>query len=288
MLDKTNINLEELKTLIGDIDYHNIKFYLYSVNDSINNLLNKNAEMKNYTDLIIQDLISQDAFKELNFNKLNRIFSFFSEVSCIDTLTSGKKEFLVSVNPDLNYERNARFDLVIKGNKLHYYFDVKRIDYDLSKNPFNKDKVKKKIKDKLEELDEKGANVNRPLFLILDCSDLAFVEEKDESNFKAGWTGEAILKILEEFFQENLNVMPMLKKIVGIGMFYYFTGLLKKNNEQAIIFWHIPYTNLNNDFKNENQEIIKMNNIIFEELKKEHSERIPNCGTLKLLRFKKL
>jgi len=288
IIELTKLDLQNFKEAIHDVNFYNMSHYLYNVNDFLIDLLNKDEILENHIKKVIDNLVKDKTFTCLDEKKIERILSFFSEIICIGNLVSGKPKFVISVNKDKNYKKNGRFDLMITKESLSYYFDVKRVN----SSPIEKwdqdevMKVNNKIKDEIQKIIDKGARekVNRPLFLLLDVSDWALLETKEEGVFKAGCVCNEILRILGDFFNKNQECMQDLKDIVGVGLFYSFIGVTK-NQELSYLFWHQGYTNKNHKFLNEKKQILELNNVIFDKLKEEHDKIISRYtdSSLKLL-----
>ena len=109
ILEVTKLDLEEFKESIDDVNYYNMRHYLYNVNDFLTYLLEENDILKNYIDLVIAGLVRDKSFKSLNGNKIERILSLFSEINCIGNIVSGKPKFVISVNKDKDYKKDGRF-----------------------------------------------------------------------------------------------------------------------------------------------------------------------------------
>ena len=108
----------------------------------------------------------------------------------------------------------------------------------------------------------------------MDVSDWALLETKEDGTFKLECLCDKIFKILDGFFNKK---QESLKNIVGVGLFYSFIGVTK-NKELASIFWHQGYTNKNHKFLNEKDQIIELNNLIFDKLKEEQEKIISKYG----------
>lgn len=279
LLEVTKLDLEKFKRAIEDANYYNMCHYLYNVNDFLTDLLDKNKILKNYIDLVIADLVREEIFRDLTDKKIERILSLFSEINCIGNLVSGKPKFVISPNKDKEYKKDGRFDLVITKNNLSYYFDVERIN-SLPIEKLDSVEIENKIKDKIYRIVEKGTkeNINRPLFLLLDVSDWAWLETKEEDVFKVGWVGDEIFKILNQFFNKNGEAMPAIQNIAGVGLFYSLIGVTNNKKDLAYIFWHQGYTNKNHKFLSEKNQIIELNNLIFDKLKEEQEKIISKYG----------
>ena len=280
ILEMTKLDLEEFKKCIGDVNYHNMRYYLYNVNDFLTVLLDKNDILKNHVDKVISDLVKYKYFMELNDDKVERILSLFSEIICIGNLVCGKPKFLISVNKEGTYKKDGSFDLIITKDNLHYYFDVKRVNCPINK--WDKEeaaKIENKIKEIMQAIIKKGAKekTDRPLFALIDASDWAFFETIENGVPKAGQAFGAISEILDRFFDKNKDSMQDLKNIAGIGLFYSFVGVTK-NKEFACIFWNEGYTNKNHKFNGERDQITELNNLVFSKLKEEQQKVISKYG----------
>ena len=277
ILEVTKLDLEEFKKVISDANYYNMDHYLYNVNDFLTALLDKNATFKNYVDRVIADLVKGDNFKDLDNAKIERILSLFSEINCIGNLVSGKPKFVISINKYGDYKKDGRFDLVITKSNLSYYFDVKRVNSEPI-GKWDKEetiKIENKLKDIIQAIIEKGAKekIDRPLFALIDTSDWAFFETIENNVPKTGKAFDAIFEILDQFFTKNKDSMQDIRNIVGVGLFYSFIGV-RNNGELAYIFWHQGYTNKCHKFLNEKNQIIELNNLLFDKLKEEQEKII--------------
>ena len=298
LVSLTEINLDELKVVLGVANFYNILTYLYEVNTSIKNLLKKNENNKNYIVHLINQRKREGLFKNLNKNKFKDILSLFSEILCISNVTAGREEFVVSSDAFcFEYRRNGKFDLVLKQKSInrYYYFDVKRVTLDEAFINFNDQAIERKIKDLIGNISIKGACLNRPLFLIIDCSDISVIEELDGIDKETGnnkynlkWNGDRIHKILKNFFNNNINIMPELKEIGGIGLFFWSMVVQKDRKDIELLFWHMPYTNFSSNYNGENEILLEINNILFDMLGKEHDALLPNTGKFELLGIRKL
>lgn len=298
LVDFTNIDLDELKRFLGCANFYNMLIYLYEVNTSIKNLLKKDKKNKNYLLYLIAQRKREGIFTKLNKLKFISILSLFSEILCISNITSGRSNFIISSNPfSFEYRKNGIFDLVLKQEKenLMYYFDIKRITLDNPLSTLDKKIVENKIKDLIENLSIKGRNLNRPLFLIIDCSDISVTELPNGIDNKTGynryimnWNGQKIYRILKSFFQKNINTMPELKEIGGVGLFFWSIAVQKDKESLDLLFWHMPYTNLLSNYHAENKTLIEINNILFNMLGKEHEALLPNTGNFELLGCRQL
>lgn len=199
---------------------------------------------------------------------------------------AGRKSFIVSGDKfSFEYRKAGYFDLIFKNEKtkLICLLDVKRITLDNPISDVNEKKIKQKIAEKIVNVCKKAHSIDRPVFLLLDCSDLSVTEklvkidkEKNLPVFDIYCNTRRIYKILKSFFKENKGIMKELEYIAGVGLFYWFLGICenkeKKRFDLGIVFWHQPYTNLHSKFKKENKQLIEINNILYKTLEKEETK----------------
>ncbi len=289
LVELTDINLEELKKELGISNYYNILLFLYDVNSALINLMGKNSASKNYITKLIKHKKKDALFSKLNKFKINEMLSLFSEIVCTSNLMAGRNQFIVSGDKyKFQYKKNGPFDLILNSKNRYFYFDVKRLQIEKPLTEFNEEIIEKKIKDKIENVCKKGIHIDRPLFLIIDCSEISVLEKLYENSnenkqYEVIWTLDKIYHLIKNFFEKNLDIMPELKKIGGVGIFAWSICIRRDKPNLILIFRHFPYTNLSSKYNLENQLLLEINNILYSELQKEHTKIFPKTSNFELL-----
>ncbi|MBU2638374.1 MAG: hypothetical protein KJ955_05345 [Nanoarchaeota archaeon] len=283
LLETTHLDLAELKNTLGACRFYNLLFLLYAVNTALKGLMEKNSAFRNYILETIAENAKNNLFSGLDKHKIERILSLFSEILSINAIMAGRRKFIVSGDRhEFRHKRDGAFDLVLQETGKSYFFDVKRITLSSPLGGVDELKLKQWFAEKLSLVYAKGRGIDRPLIVLLDCSEIAVTEECNKAGaFLLKCNTGKIKNALELFFKENSGKMKEIENIGGVILLYWYLAVTenKEGNKHIDIVFHCqPYTNPYSQYSAERNEISKTVNILRREMLVETLRLLRDAG----------